>query len=133
MNLMTKKIIGFTFLAILFLSGCTAGEKAEIESIIEEEGAFSFDLGDSPLITFQSDGMQIINEHNIQGDYPFPFEPGHMYEEYDVVHTDETLRIEADDIVYELEILGPRVFRDNENDIELSTDVYLLDGEDQTD
>ncbi|MFO8069410.1 MAG: hypothetical protein R6U02_05425 [Alkalibacterium sp.] len=133
MNQITKKFIGLTFLSLSILTGCASEESAEVESIIEEQGAFSFDLGDSPLLTFQSDGMQIINAHNIPGDYPFPFEPNQLYKEYDIVHTDETLRIEADDLVYELEILGPRLFRDNKNDLELSTHVYLLNEEDQTD
>lgn len=133
MNRTTKKLIGLTFISFSILTGCTSEESVEVESIIEEEGAFSFDLGDSPLITFQSDGMQIINVQNIPGDYPFPFEQEHLYEEYDIAHTNETLRIEADDIVYELEILGSRLFRDNENNLELSTDVYLLNEDEQTD
>jgi len=73
--------------------------------------------------------MQVMNEHNIPGDYPFPFDPEDVYEEYDVTYTDETLFIEAGDDVYELEILGPRLYRDNDNDLELSTEAFLFDEE----
>lgn len=132
MNLMTKKTTGLVFITFLFLTGCAPGESStgksvEVDSIIEEQDTFSFDLGDSPLITFQSNGMQIINAHNIPGEYPFPFEAEHLYEEFNILRSEEILTIEANDEVYELEILGPRLFRDNENDLELNTNVYLLD------
>jgi len=129
MNSTIKKTVGVTFLAFVLLAGCTTEESADIERVIEEDGAFSFDFGDSPVITFQAEGMQVMNAHNIPGDYPFPFDSEDVYEEYDVTYTDETLFIEAGDEVYELEILGPRLFRDNDNDLELSTEAFLFDEE----
>ncbi|PRY74322.1 hypothetical protein [Alkalibacterium olivapovliticus] len=132
MKISISKLVVLGFSSFIFLTGCTQEESVDIDSILEEEGTFSFDLMDSPKITFQSEGMKIRNAHSFVAEYPFPFVPEQLYEEYDIVHTEETLRIEVDDIVYELEILGPRLFRDNENDLELSTDIYLLDDEDQT-
>ncbi|MCC5894379.1 MAG: hypothetical protein JJU16_02880 [Alkalibacterium sp.] len=133
MKIMISKLLAIGFLSSVFLAGCSQEESVDTDSIIEAAGAFSFDSGDSPLITFQSEGMKIRNAHNFVAEYPFPFVPEHYYEDYTIVHTEETLSIEADDSVYELEILGPRLFRDNENDMELSTDAYLLGEEDQTD
>ena len=91
MNSTIKKTVGVTFLAFVLLAGCTTEESADIERVIEEDGAFSFDFGDSPVITFQAEGMQVMNAHNIPGDYPFPFDSEDVYEEYDVTYTDLSL------------------------------------------
>lgn len=128
-----SKLSVLGFISLFVLAGCSQEESVDVDSIIEEERAFSFDSGDSPFITFQSEGMRIRNAHHFVAEYPFPFLPEQYYEDYTIVHTDEILSIEADDSIYELEILGPRLFRDNENDMEFSTDAYLLGEEDQTD
>ncbi|WP_368645956.1 hypothetical protein AB4027_03280 [Alkalibacterium putridalgicola] len=130
MNRLIKLFIGFTLLSLSFLTGCTSEENVEVKPILEEEEVFSFDMNELPLITFSEEGMKILNRESIPklpDGYPFPFEPDQLYEEYELTHTEDLLRIEADDTVYELSIIGPRLFLDEESDIELNTKVYLLD------
>lgn len=124
-----KIFIGFAFLSLLFLTGCTSEESVDTEHILETEDAFSLNLGELPLLTFRQEGLKIINSDSIgngPNGYPFPFKPEKLYPDYELTHTEDILRIESDDILYELTILGPRRFRDEENDIELESDLYLL-------
>ena len=58
---MTKVCIGLTFLSLTVLTGCTSEEELEVDPILEEEGAFSLDMDELPLITFSEEGMKILN------------------------------------------------------------------------
>lgn len=130
MRKISKTFISFTILSILFLSACTSQENVDVEQILDTEDAFSLNMGDLPLLTFRQEGMKIINSDSIGNGpdgYPFPFEPDKLYQDYELTHTEDLLRIESDNIIYELTILGPRRFRDEENDIELESDLYLLE------
>lgn len=130
MRKISKTFISFTILSILFLSACTSQENVDVEQILDTEDAFSLNMGDLPLLTFREEGMKIINSDSIGNGpdgYPFPFEPEELYQDYELTHTEDLLRIESDNIIYELTILGPRRFRDEENDIELESDLYLLE------
>lgn len=130
MGKMSKIFISFAFLSLLFLTGCTSEESVDTRHILETEDTFSLNLDELPLLTFRQDGLKVINSDSIgngPNGYPFPFEPEKLYPDYELTHTEDILRIEADDIIYELTILGPRRFRDEENNLELESDLYLLD------
>ncbi|WP_208560352.1 hypothetical protein [Marinilactibacillus kalidii] len=102
----------------------------DLDKLIEEQDGFTFNMDEPPLFFFSKEGMTILNAENInklEGDYPFPFLPDHMYEDYEFKHSDDLLQIEADGMTYDLTILGPRRFLDEENNIELSTNDYLLE------
>lgn len=135
MNHKHKVITSSVLLCLSLLTGCAFEESVEVESILEEKGVFSFEANGLELIIFTQEGMKILNSDSLVrylGDYPFPFEPDTLYEDYEITYTEDLLQIEADGATYDLTVLGPRFFKDKENDLELQTKEYLLDESDES-
>lgn len=121
---------------IMFLSGLVLISCSNEESLTEEwqnfaaESGFSLDSvnGEHRLI-FYSDGMEVVYGHIIENDLeqPFPFEEDTLYTDYEVLRNGDILTIKTeDDLQYELTVRGDRLFTDEENGIDYSSDSCLL-------
>lgn len=122
-----KKIITiFSFLSLLLFTGCDS----ENESNFQENFKNSLEEGEESALTieggiflnFSNSGMTYYGVDANYDRYDTPFEHMQNYSDYNLEfdEEEETLTIIVEDGEYELDILGPRVFRDDINDIDLT-------------
>lgn len=126
-------------LLLVFLVACT-NEKdltAEWHDRAEDTG-FDLQSSDGYRLFFFAEGMKGMGQYsptNFDGkERPpaFPFELETYYPDYEVTKKGETITIKAtDELEYTLNIRGPRLFRDEKNKLDYTTNFYLL-GEEES-
>ncbi|UJF15829.1 hypothetical protein LZ578_01285 [Jeotgalibaca sp. MA1X17-3] len=133
-----RKTIYF-ILTILFLFGLAACTKQEDLTnkwvSIAESGGMALESSKGASLLFVPEGMKGKYVQKTSGpllERPFPFEElerGVFYPTYEITRKGDQLTIKANDLSYKLTIVGERIFRDEENDIDYRTEQYLINDE----
>lgn len=115
----------------MLLTGCDSENESTFEenfkSSLEEE-EISLTVEEGIFLNFTSAGMTYYGLDGQYDRYDTPFEHMQNYSDYNLEFNEEeeTLTIIVEDGEYELDILGPRVFRDDSNDINLTSTKEFL-------
>ena len=121
---------------LLFLVGCTKQEDLTNEWVsIAESGGMALESSKGASLLFGPEGMKGRYVQNAGGpllERPFPFEEleeGVFYPTYEITRKGDQLTIKVNDLSYKLTIVGERIFRDEENDIDYRTEQNLIEDE----
>ena len=128
-----KKILHALLVSVtlLLLVGCTNGKDLTSDwHERAETSGFVFTSNDGYQLLFGSEGLiasdSVSDEEAVSSD-AFPFELNKTYPDYEVSKEDEVITIKtADDLEFDLKIIGERVYKDEENNRDYLTNTYLF-------
>lgn len=129
---MKKWIAAIGVLSVTLLSGCYSADENQFdeafkESLAEgEEKTLNVDNG--LFLDFNESGMTYYGIDADYDRYETPFEHMETYTDYTLEYNDDEdlLTIVVEDGEYELDVIGSKVFRDEVNDLNLTTTTAFL-------
>ncbi|WP_368645955.1 hypothetical protein AB4027_03275 [Alkalibacterium putridalgicola] len=136
---MKKRVLGIFFLSLLLMTACNSEDEItfdeEFKASIEEEPVQLTVENGGLLLSFYPSGMVYYGINEYIDNYEIPFEQTEEdqdyteYQDYTVAFDEETdiFSVTIEEGVYELEMLGPRVFWDEENSLNLMSTRAFID------
>ncbi|WP_161879774.1 hypothetical protein [Alkalibacterium sp. MB6] len=135
---MKKRILCMSFLSLLLMTACDSEDEMtfdeEFKVSIEEEPVQLAVENGGLLLSFYPSGLVYYGLNEYIDNYDIPFEQTDEdqdyteYQDYTVAFDEETdlFTVTIEEGVYELEMLGPRVFWDEENSMNITSNRAFI-------